>query len=59
MPASSKKQQKAAGAALAARRGDIPKKALRGASKEMATSMTEKQLAELASTHRQNLPEKA
>ncbi|WP_320195237.1 DUF3008 family protein [Agrobacterium rosae] len=42
MPAKSKAQQKAAGAALAAKRGDMPKSRLQGASKTMAKSMTEK-----------------
>ena len=60
MPAQSKKQQMAAGAALAAKRGDAPKKSLRGASKSMAESMTEKQLEELASTgSRKKLPKRA
>ena len=44
MPAKSKAQQKAAGAALSAKRGETPKSKLKGASKEMAESMTEKQL---------------
>lgn len=57
MPAKSKAQQKAAGAALAAKRGDIPKSDLVGASKEMEASMTEKQLDELASTERKGKPE--
>lgn len=48
MPAKSKAQQKAAGAALGAKRGDTPKSKLRGASKEMADSMSEKQLEALA-----------
>lgn len=56
MPALSKAQQKAAGAALSAKRGDTPKSKLRGASKKMAESMTEKQLDELASTKRRRLP---
>lgn len=56
MPAKSKAQQKAAGAALAAKRGDQPKSKLRGASKEMESSMTESQLEELASTSREKLP---
>ena len=56
MPATSKAQQKAAGAALAAKRGDMPKSKLKGASKEMAASMTEKQLEEFASTKRGDLP---
>ncbi|WP_394208515.1 DUF3008 family protein [Paracoccus litorisediminis] len=57
MPAKSKAQQKAAGAALSAKRGETPKGELRGASKEMAESMTEAQLEELASTKRKGKPE--
>ncbi|TCR62523.1 DUF3008 family protein [Bosea sp. BK604] len=56
MPAKSQAQQKAAGAALAAKRGDMPKSELRGASKSMAKSMSEKQLDELASTKRKGKP---
>lgn len=52
MPAKSAAQQKAAGAALSAKRGDTPKSKLRGASKEMAESMTEKELEEMAHTKR-------
>ena len=59
MPAKSKAQQKAAGAALSAKRGDTPKSRLRGASKHMAESMTEKQLEEFASTRREGKPEHA
>ena len=44
MPAKSAAQQKAAGAALSAKRGDTPKSKLKGASKSMVESMTEKQL---------------
>lgn len=58
MPAKSKAQQRAAGAALAAKRGDEPKSKLRGASRQMEESMTEKQLEEIASTDRNGLPEK-
>ena len=58
MPAKSKAQQKAAGAALSAKRGETPKSKLKGASKEMAQSMSEKQLEELAETKRKKLPEK-
>ena len=43
MPAKSKAQQKAAGAALSAKRGDTPKSELKGASKSMM-SMSEKEL---------------
>jgi len=57
MPAKSKAQQKAAGAALSAKRGDTPKSKLKGASKEMASSMSEKQLEELAHTKRKGKPE--
>jgi hypothetical protein len=59
MPAKSKAQQKAAGAALSAKRGDTPKRKLKGASKGMADSMSEKQLEELASTKRKGKPEHA
>lgn len=58
MPAKSKAQQKAAGAALAAKRGDMPKSELKGASKGMEKSMTEKELEELAETKRKDLPKK-
>ena len=57
MPAKSKAQQKAAGAALAAKRGDIEKSELKGASKGMEKSMTEDELEELASTRRKGKPE--
>lgn len=57
MPAKSKAQQKAAGAALAAKRGDEPKSSLKGASKEMEASMTEDELEELAHTKRKGKPE--
>jgi hypothetical protein len=57
MPAKSKAQQKAAGAALSAKRGDTPKSKLKGASKSMVESMSEKQLEEFASTKRKNKPE--
>lgn len=58
MPARSKAQQKAAGAALSAKRGDTPKSSLKGASREMVDSMSEKQLEDIASTKRKNLPNK-
>jgi hypothetical protein len=58
MPAKSQAQQKAAGAALSAKRGDTPKSKLRGASKQMAESMSEKQLDELASTKRKGKPQR-
>lgn len=56
MPANSKAQQKAAGAALSAKRGETPKSQLKGASRQMAESMSEKELEELASTSRKKLP---
>ena len=58
MPAKSAAQQKAAGAALSAKRGDTPKSKLRGASKSMM-SMSEKQLEEFARTKRKGKPEHA
>ena len=57
MPAKSKAQQKAAGAALAAKRGETPKSDLKGASRDMYKSMSEKQLDDMASTKRSKLPE--
>jgi hypothetical protein len=52
MPAKSKKQQMAAGAALAAKRGKRSKSSLRGASRQMVKSMSEKQLRDFAKTRR-------
>ena len=57
MPAKSQAQQKAAGAALAAKRGEVPKARLKGASREMFETMTEKELDELATVKRSKLPE--
>jgi Protein of unknwon function (DUF3008) len=48
----------AAGAALAAKRGEQKKSSLKGASKQMADSMSEKQLRNLAKTTRKKLPSK-
>jgi hypothetical protein len=59
MPAKSKSQQKAAGAALAAKRGDQKVSDLKKTSKEMYDSMSERQLDELASTKRKGKPEHA
>ena len=56
MKAVSKSQQKAAGAALSAKRGESKVSNLQGASKEMYDSMTEQELEELASTDRSDLP---
>ena len=58
MPAKSKAQQKAAGAALAAKRGDQSKSNLKGATKSMEESMSEKELEELPATKRKRLPDK-
>jgi Protein of unknwon function (DUF3008) len=58
MPAKSKAQQKAAGAALSAKRGETKKSDLVGASREMFETMTEAELEELASTDREDLPDK-
>lgn len=58
MPAKSKAQQKAAGAALSAKRGETAKKDLKGVSKDMADSMSEDELEDLAKTKRSSLPDK-
>lgn len=57
MPARSKAQQRAAGAALSAKRGETKVKDLQGASKDMYDSMTEAELEDLASTEHKDLPE--
>lgn len=57
MPARSRSQQKAAGAALAAKRGETKVSELQGASKEMYESMTEEELEDIASTSHDDLPE--
>uniref|UniRef100_A0A9E7ZXC9 DUF3008 family protein n=1 Tax=Bosea sp. NBC_00436 TaxID=2969620 RepID=A0A9E7ZXC9_9HYPH len=59
MPAKSASQQKAAGAALAAKRGDMKKSGLKGASKSMEKSMSETELEKMASTKRKGKPEHA
>jgi hypothetical protein len=56
MPATSKKQQMAAGAALSAKRGKRPKSSLRGASKQMVESMSKAELERMASVKRKSLP---
>jgi uncharacterized protein DUF3008 len=58
MPATSKKQQMAAGAALAAKRGKRSKSSLKGPSRKMAKSMSEKQLRDFSKTKRKKLPRK-
>jgi hypothetical protein len=50
-------QQKAAGAALSAKRGDTKVGELKGASKSMYESMSEKELDDMASTKRKGKPE--
>ena len=57
MPAKSAAQQKAAGAALSAKRGETPKSKLWGASKSMEKSMSERQLEEFARTQRKGKPQ--
>ncbi len=57
MPAKSKAQQKAAGAALSAKRGDTKVGELQGASKSMYKSMSETELHDLAATKRKGKPE--
>lgn len=59
MPARSKKQQMAAGAALAAKRGERSQASLRGASRSMAQSMSQTELRKMASTKRKRLPMRA
>ena len=57
MPAKSKAQQRAAGAALSAKRGETPVGELRGASRDMYDSMSEQELEAFAETKRKGLPE--
>lgn len=57
MPAKSKAQQKAAGMALAAKRGEMPVSDLEGAPKEMYDTMSEAQLEALAGAGRKGKPE--
>lgn len=59
MKAKSKAQQKAAGAALSAKRGDMDPGELQGASREMYDTMSESELDDMASTSRDDLPEHA
>jgi hypothetical protein len=58
MPAQSKAQQRAAGAALSAKRGETKVGDLKGASKDMYDSMSEEELEDYASTDHDGLPEK-
>ena len=59
MPAKSKAQQQAAGAALAAKKGERKKSDLKGASKDMYESMNKKQLEDFASTKQTGKPKHA
>jgi hypothetical protein len=56
MPAKSKAQQMAAGAALASKRGDKKAESLKGASKSMAKSMSAAELQSMASTSQKGKP---
>jgi hypothetical protein len=56
MPAKSQSQQRAAGAALAAKRGQTKVRSLKPASKSMYDSMSEKQLEDFAHTKTRGKP---
>ncbi|MBZ9540250.1 DUF3008 family protein [Modicisalibacter tunisiensis] len=56
MPAHSEAQQKAAGAALAARRGEQKVSELDGAARSMYDSMDESELEAMAATSRKDKP---
>jgi hypothetical protein len=56
MPAKSKAQQMAAGAALSAKRGERKKSTLKGQSKQMAQSMSKAELERMASTKQKGKP---
>lgn len=58
MPAKSEAQQQAAGAALAAKRGEAKVSDLKGASKDMYDTMTEEELEDFASTTHDDIPNK-
>jgi Protein of unknwon function (DUF3008) len=57
VPARSKAQQRAAGIALAAKRGELDPSRLWGAAREMYETMTEQQLEDYAVTPVRDLPE--
>ena len=59
MPAKSKAQQQAAGAALSAKRGEKKVGSLKGASKSMYKSMSGKELKDMASTKTKGKPKHA
>ena len=56
MPAKSQAQQRAAGAALSAKRGTTKAKDLKPPSKSMYKSMSEKQLGDMAATPTRGKP---
>lgn len=56
MPEKSKAQQMAAGAALAARRGEQKVSKLDGAARSMYDSMSEEELEKMAATQRRGKP---
>ncbi|MAN55865.1 MAG: DUF3008 family protein [Paracoccus sp. (in: a-proteobacteria)] len=58
MPAKSKAQQRAAGAALSAKRGETKVGDLQGASRDMYDSMSEDELEDFASTDLDGLPDR-
>ncbi|MDM9559473.1 DUF3008 family protein [Bordetella petrii] len=57
MPAKSQAQQRAAGAALSAKRGEQKKSELKGAAKSMYESMDKKELEKMASGSTRSKPE--
>lgn len=57
MPAKSKSQQMAAGAALAAKRGRKKVADLKGSSKSMYKSMSEEELHDMAATKQKGKPD--
>ncbi len=57
MPAKSRAQQRAAGIALSAKRGETPPADLFGAAREMFDSMTEAELEDIAATPLAGLPD--
>jgi hypothetical protein len=57
MPAKSQAQQKAAGAALSAKRGEQEVSDLKGASRSMEKSMSQEELEKMASTKRKGKPQ--
>lgn len=57
MPAQSKSQQKAAGAALSAKKGDTKKGDLKGPSRSMYDSMSKEELEKMASGTRKGKPQ--